>query len=147
VGIQVRDALADETRFIMDMGFGSTTRPGMALAGRVFVVDGITMTTGAAIPMGTPSAAELKRKLRRFVKGTADSPAELTSHEARNAFALRLVRDLRKSEATANVSYVDPGTPGQGRGPAVGRAWRAGRNDPCPCGSGKKFKNCCGASR
>jgi preprotein translocase subunit SecA len=19
----------------------------------------------------------------------------------------------------------------------------AGRNDPCPCGSGKKFKNCC----
>ncbi|MEG1499708.1 MAG: SEC-C metal-binding domain-containing protein, partial [Clostridia bacterium] len=19
------------------------------------------------------------------------------------------------------------------------------RNDPCPCGSGKKFKNCCGA--
>lgn len=21
----------------------------------------------------------------------------------------------------------------------------AGRNDPCPCGSGKKFKNCCGA--
>jgi preprotein translocase subunit SecA len=22
---------------------------------------------------------------------------------------------------------------------------KAGRNDPCPCGSGKKFKNCCGA--
>jgi uncharacterized protein len=22
----------------------------------------------------------------------------------------------------------------------------AGRNDPCPCGSGKKFKNCCGAA-
>jgi preprotein translocase subunit SecA len=21
---------------------------------------------------------------------------------------------------------------------------KAGRNDPCPCGSGKKFKNCCG---
>jgi preprotein translocase subunit SecA len=21
---------------------------------------------------------------------------------------------------------------------------RAGRNDPCPCGSGKKYKNCCG---
>jgi preprotein translocase subunit SecA len=23
---------------------------------------------------------------------------------------------------------------------------RVGRNDPCPCGSGKKFKNCHGAS-
>ena len=23
------------------------------------------------------------------------------------------------------------------------RGEKAGRNDPCPCGSGKKFKNCC----
>ena len=22
-----------------------------------------------------------------------------------------------------------------------------GRNDPCPCGSGKKFKKCCGKNR
>ena len=22
---------------------------------------------------------------------------------------------------------------------------KVGRNDPCPCGSGKKFKQCCGA--
>jgi uncharacterized protein len=21
---------------------------------------------------------------------------------------------------------------------------KAGRNDPCPCGSGKKYKKCCG---
>ena len=25
------------------------------------------------------------------------------------------------------------------------RAATAGRNDPCPCGSGRKFKKCCGA--
>ncbi len=23
---------------------------------------------------------------------------------------------------------------------------KAGRNDPCPCGSGKKYKKCCGAN-
>ena len=23
---------------------------------------------------------------------------------------------------------------------------KVGRNDPCPCGSGKKYKNCCGAN-
>ena len=23
---------------------------------------------------------------------------------------------------------------------------KIGRNDPCPCGSGKKFKKCCGAN-
>lgn len=26
------------------------------------------------------------------------------------------------------------------------QANKAGRNDPCPCGSGKKFKRCCGAN-
>ena len=25
-------------------------------------------------------------------------------------------------------------------------AAKIGRNDPCPCGSGKKYKRCCGAS-
>ncbi|MBQ1565441.1 MAG: SEC-C domain-containing protein, partial [Clostridia bacterium] len=24
------------------------------------------------------------------------------------------------------------------------RSMKIGRNDPCPCGSGKKYKNCCG---
>jgi uncharacterized protein len=23
---------------------------------------------------------------------------------------------------------------------------KPGRNDPCPCGSGKKYKKCCGAA-
>jgi uncharacterized protein len=29
--------------------------------------------------------------------------------------------------------------------PPVGRNRRVGRNEPCPCGSGKKFKKCCGS--
>ena len=28
--------------------------------------------------------------------------------------------------------------------PVVRQAEKVGRNDPCPCGSGKKFKKCCG---
>lgn len=31
----------------------------------------------------------------------------------------------------------------QGPAPIV-NAVKVGRNDPCPCGSGKKFKKCCG---
>ncbi|MBN2036457.1 MAG: SEC-C domain-containing protein [Chitinispirillaceae bacterium] len=27
----------------------------------------------------------------------------------------------------------------------VNNAIQVGRNDPCPCGSGKKYKKCCGA--
>ena len=36
-----------------------------------------------------------------------------------------------------------PPTPGA---PAAG-APAVGRNDPCPCGSGKKYKKCCGRSQ
>ena len=33
---------------------------------------------------------------------------------------------------------------GSMRGKTVTRALKVGRNDPCPCGSGKKYKRCCG---
>jgi uncharacterized protein len=32
------------------------------------------------------------------------------------------------------------------RTPVTREAPKVGRNDPCPCGSGKKFKKCCGAA-
>jgi len=31
--------------------------------------------------------------------------------------------------------------------PVVHEGPRIGRNDPCPCGSGKKYKKCCGAGK
>ncbi len=31
-----------------------------------------------------------------------------------------------------------------GTAPAAGRRGKIGRNDPCPCGSGLKYKRCCG---
>ena len=33
-----------------------------------------------------------------------------------------------------------------GPGTFVREAPKVGRNDPCPCGSGKKYKKCCGAA-
>jgi preprotein translocase subunit SecA len=50
----------------------------------------------------------------------------------------------------ANVTYTHPnedGSVSQERDPAtaVAEVPRVGRNEPCPCGSGKKYKNCHGA--
>ena len=44
--------------------------------------------------------------------------------------------------------YFAPHRCSAARGTAVGSTYRrttekVGRNDPCPCGSGKKFKRCC----
>ena len=35
-------------------------------------------------------------------------------------------------------------TSSEKRQPIVNNGPKIGRNDPCPCGSGKKYKNCCG---
>ena len=34
-----------------------------------------------------------------------------------------------------------------GETPVVREEPKVGRNDPCPCGSGKKYKKCCGAGK
>ncbi|MGQ0442173.1 MAG: SEC-C metal-binding domain-containing protein, partial [Methylophilaceae bacterium] len=45
-------------------------------------------------------------------------------------------------EALANpASTEESGNAGQ---PVVREGVKVGRNDPCPCGSGKKYKNCHG---
>ncbi|MGY0196045.1 preprotein translocase subunit SecA [Leptothrix sp. BB-4] len=56
-----------------------------------------------------------------------------------------------RAEHIENVTYTHPnedGSVSQDAAPAEGQplaqAMRAGRNDPCPCGSGKKFKACHG---
>jgi preprotein translocase subunit SecA len=61
----------------------------------------------------------------------------------------------QRAESIANVTYtaptetgevetmVDPATVGQAPG-AFGAVPRVGRNEPCPCGSGKKYKQCHG---
>lgn len=45
-------------------------------------------------------------------------------------------RSRFRREADQNWVYVD--------GETALRPIKVGRNDPCPCGSGKKFKQCCG---
>jgi len=49
-------------------------------------------------------------------------------------------------EAQASAPAGQAGTPGKAPAAVVTRvADKVGRNDPCPCGSGKKYKKCCGA--
>ncbi len=47
-------------------------------------------------------------------------------------------------KAVVDVDKLEsPDTEGTGKKPVVADK-KVGRNDPCPCGSGKKYKNCCG---
>lgn len=59
-----------------------------------------------------------------------------------NDFCHHEISDFKKIDE--KWFYVD----GQivGTGPLKRATPKVGRNEPCPCGSGKKFKKCCGAA-
>ena len=67
-------------------------------------------------------------------EGTVEFVARY-SHQGRSA-ALHEISRFRKEDG--RWIYVD------GVFPKAASLPKRGRNEPCPCGSGKKFKKCCG---
>src|SRR6266545_7024430 len=51
VGVEVTDALRGQPFLLVDVGLSTTAVPGLGLATRVMMADGIHMTTGAALPI------------------------------------------------------------------------------------------------
>ena len=71
--------------------------------------------------------------------------AAIRSETVRRLFSVRLKKDEEiKRERVAKGMVEAVG--GEGRKPKQQprKVTKVGRNDPCPCGSGKKYKNCCG---
>jgi len=62
--------------------------------------------------------------------------------------AQRAAEEARQA-SEARLRQVVTNRDGAGQRPAAVAqrrvAQKVGRNDPCPCGSGKKYKKCCGA--
>jgi SEC-C motif-containing protein len=108
--------------------------------------------------------------LHRTYQGTASRPFSPTDEFAKNQWT-RLIVHSHTPGPTPAVAFVDFSAYGLENGaeivlhekaefvrengtwiytrpvregPApIKSAPKAGRNDPCPCGSGKKFKHCC----
>ena len=58
-------------------------------------------------------------------------------------FRLRSEEDVKR-EAAAKITATSGSTDGSDKKRPVKKGEKVGRNDPCPCGSGKKYKKCCG---
>lgn len=85
-----------------------------------------------------PGADRLAQLARLGVRPLGDVPALFDDwHRIR----LRQEAERAKLRARAPRAAAGAGAP-----PAVNPYRGVGRNDPCPCGSGKKFKKCCGAA-
>lgn len=71
--------------------------------------------------------------------------ALIRENTARMMLTVRLqTREEPKREEVAKPTTASAGGETQEKRPVVNSGQKVGRNDPCPCGSGKKYKKCCG---
>jgi preprotein translocase subunit SecA len=97
--------------------------------------------------MLTALREEITRRLSRIIPATPEQQAE-----AMRQMQLQLAAEREDGRLDQPIDLPrlggaePPGTPRPGFDPADQATWgNPGRNDPCPCGSGKKFKHCHGA--
>jgi SEC-C motif len=132
----------------MDIGL-SYNPLDVAYATRTIPLGQFWMTGGAALPTGRTTIEDAIDRLkiqRLLVDGKFTDP-----HKA----ALILVRRLLEGGASQHVAYEDMEDQRKLRfyrkpDGAAARSqsvstYTPGRNSPCPCGSGKRYKRCCGA--
>ena len=60
-------------------------------------------------------------------------------------FRLKSEEDVKR-EQTVKITATNGATDGSDKKQPIKKGQKVGRNDPCPCGSGKKYKKCCGAN-
>ena len=141
VGVTVQDLLRGDTAFLADIGFGGTAEKGAMLAARVIPMEGFLMTSGASLPVHAPAMVQIRKGLERTFAPETDftrlTPQQEADSRPWSSCVPRLGRGLafrlrERARSRPGGGWRRPERP------------RANRNDPCPCGSGKKFKNCCG---
>jgi preprotein translocase subunit SecA len=93
-----------------------------------------------------------KDPLVEYKKEAFDMFADLTSRIATEVVSRLYKIQVQKPETVrrepvkqARLNY-NRGEVSGGTVQTVRRGKKVGRNDPCPCGSGKKFKRCCGVN-
>ncbi len=70
--------------------------------------------------------------------------ASIQEDTVRGVYTVRVrSQEEPKREQVAKVTAQSHGGDGTVKRQPVRASKKPGRNDPCPCGSGKKYKNCC----
>lgn len=70
---------------------------------------------------------------------------DMTARIQEDTVAVLLKGEFKKTPKAEEKKTVKP-LGDEGRTPLKAKR-QVGRNDPCPCGSGKKYKNCCGKDK
>ena len=86
---------------------------------------------------GGPEIQELLVPIRAFTEETSWEAHELADSKAQDLLRDSIAPNVREIHARWLAKRSETPAPVRRAQP------RIGRNEPCPCGSGKKFKHCC----
>jgi len=139
VGLEAQDVLYRQKLLLTDVGFSKSVQPGMWIATRLLVFDDFAMTTGAALPIAVLDERDARKMIDEFDRGSPEDFGAL-SRESRSQLATVFVRMALAMGVSENVLYGERGAMPL----PVAASHKISRNEPCPCGSGKKYKRCCG---
>lgn len=141
VGVQVDDLFSGRTYLIIDMGFGATAVEDLVLATRLLPFADFTMTSGASLAADKKTLSQiLNSVLPRFGREVGDY-VEIDARQKPD-FDAAVIRVCLENEMAQHIKYQDVDAESVAA-PVTGGP-RIGRNEPCPCGSGRKYKRCCG---
>jgi hypothetical protein len=142
VGLFIRDMLSEEHYFLVDLGLSQSADERTVFASRLLSFGDFVMTTGAALPIGYVDEdmyPNVKRAVEHDMRPDNEGRRDPAS----------IIRSLLQSNRGANVrtEVISPSSSPRIKLESLSRAEdnpaRVGRNDPCICGSGRKFKRCC----
>lgn len=142
IGVRVNDLLADREYLLIDIGFSQTSVKGLILATRLLPFDDFVMTSGAALPI---DSNEMLLEIFNVIlpqHGRADDEYISLDMEQRADLTAAIIRLCLENDMSSQIEYKDVVDE-----PVISplrRKSRIGRNEPCPCGSGRKYKRCCG---
>jgi tetratricopeptide (TPR) repeat protein len=82
---------------------------------------------------------EIEARMKRIARAMPGQPLHVSPLTVDALIAHAALEDQNPGTAEARASYA-----AEVVRTAAARAWPPGRNDPCWCGSGRKYKQCCG---
>jgi len=149
VGIKVIDQLRQQTFVLFDINLSHMANQDMLIATHIIAPEGISMTTGGGLPI--PDNESLRAIDDLLVVEFGSGKRNFDEHNTNGKLATGMIRILLKTGASERIRYAEPVQPtslpqrssSKPAHIAIGRN-APGRNAPCPCGSGKKYKQCCG---
>src|SRR6185437_12355888 len=150
-GIWLQDLLQPREIFLMDKGMGGTASPGWLLATRVVTYEGLNFSSGAsAIFSPEQKDVWLTRMQWLFGQSQKGWSWETFMRHAAPVFIKAFQDediDYRTTPVTGDLEEesdpVDEDSADLEFAPPRESPSKLGRNDPCHCGSGKKYKKCC----